>query len=209
LAACVAWRLGGATTYCLDGQVYSAGSAVSWLEQLELVSGAAQLDEIGAAETEALFVPSLAGLGAPFWAPEARGGWLGLSLATRRDDLVRAVIWGIAAQVASLAKAMGGDIGRPLERLRVDGGLTRSRALMQAQADLLRAPVELYPSADATALGVGALARLGSGGAETPSEAVGDWESVAVFEPKLAASAAEEYLSRWEDAALALAELAR
>jgi len=209
LAACVAWRLEGATTYCLDGQVYSAGSAVSWLEQLELVSGAAQLDEIGAAETEALFVPSLAGLGAPFWAPEARGGWLGLSLATSRDDLVRAVIWGIAAQVTSLAKAMGGDIGRPLERLRVDGGLTRSAALMQAQADLLRAPVELYPSADATALGVGAFARLGSGAAETPREAVGDWESVAVFEPKLAASAAEEYLSRWEDAALALAELSR
>ena len=209
LAACVAWQLGGATTYCLDGQVYSAGSAVSWLEQLELVSGAAQLDEIGAAETEALFVPSLAGLGAPFWAPEARGGWLGLSLATSRDDLVRAVIWGIAAQVTSLAKAMGGDIGRPLERLRVDGGLTRSAALMQAQADLLRTPVELYPSADATALGVGALARLGSGAAETPGEAVGDWESVAVFEPQLAAAAAEEYLSRWEDAALALAELAR
>jgi glycerol kinase len=208
LAACVAWRLGGATTYCLDGQVYSAGSAVSWLEQLELVSGAAQLDEIGAVETEALFVPALAGLGAPFWAPEARGGWLGLSLATSRDDLVRAVIWGIAAQVTSLAKAMGGDIGRPLERLRVDGGLTRSAALMQAQADLLRAPVELYPSADATALGVGAFARLGIGAAETPREAVGDWESVAVFEPQLAASAAEEYLSRWEDAALALAELA-
>jgi len=209
LAACVAWRLGGATTYCLDGQVYSAGSAVSWLEQLELVSGAAQLDEIGAAETEALFVPSLAGLGAPFWAPEARGAWLGLSLATSRDDLVRAVIWGIAAQVTSLAKAMGGDIGRPLERLRVDGGLTRSSALMQAQADLLQAPVELYPSADATALGVGAFARLGSGAAETPREAVGDWESVAVFEPQLAATAAEDYLSRWEEAALALAELAR
>jgi glycerol kinase len=207
LAACVAWRLAGATTYCLDGQVYSAGSAVSWLEQLELISGAAQLDEIGAAETEALFVPSLAGLGAPFWAPEARGGWLGLSLATRREDLVRAVIWGIAAQVASLAKAMGGDIGRPLERLRVDGGLTRSAALMQAQADLLQAPVELYPSADATALGVGALARLGSGAAETPGEAVGEWESVAVFEPELPAAAAEDYLSRWNAAALALAEL--
>jgi len=209
LAACVAWRLGGATTYCLDGQVYSAGSAVSWLEQLELVSGAAQLDEIGAAETEALFVPSLAGLGAPFWAPEARGAWLGLSLATSRDDLVSAVIWGIAAQVTSLAKAMGGDIGRPLERLRVDGGLTRSSALMQAQADLLQAPVELYPSADATALGVGAFARLGSGAAQTPREAVGDWESVAVFEPQLADTAAEDYLSRWEEAALALAELAR
>ena len=206
LAACVAWRLGGTTTYCLDGQVYSAGSAVSWLQELELISEPADLDRVGGGD-DVVFVPSLAGLGAPFWAPEARGGWLGLSLATRREDLVRAVIWGIAAQIASLAKAMQDDTGRPLERLRVDGGLTRSSALMQAQADLLQAPVELYPSADATALGVGAFARLGSGAAATPREAVGDWAPAGVFEPKLPAEQAEEQLARWHAAALALAEL--
>jgi glycerol kinase len=208
LAACVAWRLGGETTYCLDGQVYSAGSAVSWLEELDLISEAADLDRIGGGGDEVVFVPALAGLGAPFWSPEARGGWLGLSLAARREDLVRAVIWGIAAQVASLARAMEEDIGRPTERLRVDGGLTRSDALMQAQADLLQAPVELYPSADATALGVGALARLGSGGAATPAEAVGSWASAAVFEPRMQASEADERLGRWDAAARALAALA-
>jgi glycerol kinase len=210
LAACVAWRLDGSTTYCLDGQVYSAGSAVSWLEELALIEEAADLDRVSSADgEEAIFVPSLAGLGAPLWAPDARGGWLGLSLATRRDDLVRGVIWGIAAQVASLARAMGEDLGRPLERLRVDGGLTRSAALMQAQADLLQAPVERYPSADATALGVGALARLGSGHAATPEEAVGDWSPAEVFEPRLAADEARERLARWEAAAGALAELSR
>ena len=208
LAVCVAWRLGGATTYCLDGQVYSAGSAVSWLQELELISGPGDLDRLGAGAAEVVFVPSLAGLGAPFWSPDARGGWLGLSLATRREDLVRAVIWGIVAQVASLAKAMELDMGRPLERLRVDGGLTQSAALMQAQADLLQVPVELYPSPDATALGVGALARLGSGGAATPAEAVGDWAPAAVFEPSMSADEANERLARWHAAALALAELA-
>jgi glycerol kinase len=210
LAACVAWRLGGRSTYCLDGQVYSAGSAVSWLEELALIKEAADLDRISPDEgEEALFVPSLAGLGAPFWAPDARGGWLGLSLATSRDDLVRAVLWGIAAQVASLARAMGDDMGRPLERLRVDGGLTRSKALMQAQADLLQAPVERYPSADATALGAGALARLGSGVASTPQEAVGDWTPAEVFEPQMTAAEAQERLARWEAAAAALADLSR
>ena len=210
LAACVAWRLDGHTTYCLDGQVYSAGSAVSWLEELDLIKEAADLDRISSDEgEEALFVPSLAGLGAPFWAPDARGGWLGLSLATSRDDLVRAVIWGIAAQVASLARAMGDDMGRPLERLRVDGGLTRSKALMQAQADLLQAPVERYPSADATALGAGALARLGSGVASTPQEAVGDWTPAEVFEPRMTAAEAQERLARWEAAAAGLADLSR
>ncbi len=209
LAACVAWRLGGRTTYCLDGQVYSAGSAVSWLQELELISEAADLDRLDGETGGVLFVPSLAGLGAPFWAPEALGAWLGLSLATRREHLVGALVWGIAAQVAALARAMGDDVGRPLERLRVDGGLTRSAALMQAQADLLQAPVELYPSADATALGAGALARLGSGAAATPDEAVGSWASSAVFEPRMGAAEAEERLAAWNAAALALAELSR
>jgi glycerol kinase len=208
LAACVAWRLDGTTTYCLDGQVYSAGSAVSWLQELELISEPSDLDRVDSRDVDVVFVPSLAGLGAPFWSPEARGGWLGLSLATRREDLVRAVIWGIAAQVASLAKAMESDMGRALERLRVDGGLTRSSALMQAQADLLQAPIELYPSADATALGVGALARLGNRGAATPAEAVGDWAPSAVFEPTMSADEATERLARWHASALALAELA-
>ena len=207
LAACVAWRLDGTTTYCLDGQVYSAGSAVSWLQELELISEAADLDRLDGDTGGVVFVPSLAGLGAPFWAPEAKGGWFGLSLSTRREHLVRGLVWGIAAQVASLARAMGEDVGRPLERLRVDGGLTRSKALMQAQADLLQAPVELYPSADATALGVGALARLGSGSASTPAEAVGDWSSPATFEPNMSASEAEERLAKWEAAARALVEL--
>jgi glycerol kinase len=207
LAACVAWRLGGTTTYCLDGQVYSAGSAVSWLQELGLISEASDLDRLDGDTGGVVFVPALAGLGAPFWAPEAKGGWFGLSLSTRREHLVRGLAWGIAAQVASLARAMGEDVGRPLERLRVDGGLTRSKALMQAQADLLQAPVELYPSADATALGVGAFARLGSGSAATAAEAVGDWTSPATFEPRMSASEAEERLARWEGAARALVEL--
>jgi glycerol kinase len=210
LAACVAWRLNGITTYCLDGQVYTAASAVSWLEKLGLIGGAADLDGLGPERDRgALFVPALAGLAAPFWAPEARAGWIGLSLATDRDDLVRAVVWGIAAQIASLASAIGDDIGRPLDRLRVDGGLSRSAMLMQAQADLLQAPVERYPSPDATALGAGALARLGIGDVSSPTEAVGSWVPAATFEPRMNADEAHERLARWNRGASALADLSR
>lgn len=210
LAACVAWKLDGASTYCLDGQVYTAASAVTWLEKLGLIEGAADLDGIGAGEDRGvMFVPALAGLAAPFWAPQARGGWVGLSLATDRDDLVRAVVWGIAAQVASLAAAIGDDLGKPLERLRVDGGLARSSMLMQAQADLLQAPVERYPSPDATALGAGALARLGIGDSASPHEAVGGWAPTATFEPRMSADEAGERLAAWNASASALADLSR
>jgi glycerol kinase len=210
LAACVAWKLNGSATYCLDGQVYTAASVVSWLEQLGMIGGAADLDALGPERDRGvIFVPALAGLAAPFWEPQARGAWVGLSLATDREDLVRAVAWGIAAQVASLARSIGEDLGRPLERLRVDGGLSRSSLLMQSQADLLQAPVERYPSADATALGAAALARLGVGAAATPPDAVGAWTPAATFEPTMEADRAQERLARWHRAAEAMADLAR
>jgi len=201
LAACVAWQAGRETSYCLDGQVYTAGAAVGWLERLGLITGPAELDGLcgaaspGAEQTQ--FIPGLAGLGAPFWAPQARGAWVGLSLATSREDLVSAVVWGIAAQVATLAQAMSADLGAPLARLRVDGGLTRSRVLLQAQADLLQIPVEVYPSADATALGIAALARLGAGGAATLADAVGAWTPSLVVEPVMSAAQASERLQRF------------
>jgi glycerol kinase len=213
LAACVAWMLGGESTYCLDGQIYTAAAAVTWLEQLGLIGGASELDAVcgGAAPAAGapVFVPALAGLGAPYWAPQARGAWLGLSLACGREDLVRSVIWGIAAQVAILAGAMGEDAGTGLDRLRVDGGLSRSASLLQAQADLLQVPVERYPSPDATALGIAAFARIGAGGASSPGEAVGQWQPAAVFEPRMSADEAAERLGSFQSAARALIDLAR
>ena len=207
LAACVAWRLRGETTYCLDGQVHSAGSAADWLARVGLIGGVAELDRAEGEDRGVVFVPGLAGLGAPFWAPAAKGAWLGLSLATGRGDLVLALVWGIAAQVACLAGAIARDTGVPLRRLRVDGGLTRSTRLMQAQADLLQVPVECYPSADATARGVAALARLGAGGADSAEAAVGSWSPAAVYEPRMTAAQARERLERWRAAADAVARL--
>jgi glycerol kinase len=109
--------------------------------------------------------------------------------------------------VAWLARAVADDLGQPLARLRVDGGLTRSVLLMQTQADLLQAPVEVYPSPHATALGVAAFARLGIGRAATPEAAVGGWQPAAVYEPRIGNDEAEARLQRWRRAALAAAEL--
>jgi len=190
----VAWRLGGAVTYCLDGQVYTAGSALRWL------TGAGVLREPGAVGGTVpdagglTFVPALAGLGAPYWAPDARGLLTGLHLGTSRGHIARAVAEGIAASVALLVSAAVADLGRPLTALRVDGGLTRSRLLMQAQADLLQVPVLICQSADATALGVAALARLGTGDAASAAEAVGAAEVETVVEPSITADQAAERL---------------
>jgi glycerol kinase len=207
LSASVAWRLGGEATYCLDGQVYTAGAAVRWLTGLGLLPGAEGLDAAGASVPDsggAVFVPALAGLGAPHWRPDARGAFLGLGLGVTRAHLARAVIEGIAASVALLAAAVTADIGAPLGRLRADGGLTRSRLLVQAQADLLQAPVEVSRSQDATALGVAALARLGAGECTALAEAVGQAEVEWVAEPAITPDQAAERCSVYNSAVQAV-----
>ena len=173
LSASVAWRLAGATAYCLDGQVYTAGSALRWLAEVGVLAAPADLDRVAGTVPDSggvTFVPALAGLGAPQWAPHARGQLVGLTLATEKGHIARAVAEGIAASVTLLAEAAAADLGGPLTALRVDGGLTRSRVLMQAQADLLQVPVLVSRTPDATALGVAALAglALGEPGQEEP-----------------------------------------
>ncbi|MGW6783123.1 FGGY family carbohydrate kinase [Streptomyces sp. NPDC054987] len=207
LVGCVAWQLGGETSYCLDGQVYTAASAVRWLTDLGVISGAQDLDTVGAAAPDAggvTFVPALAGLAAPWWRGDLRGSVTGLGLDTTAGHLVHALCDGIAAQVAELADAVATDLGAPLAALRVDGGLTRSALLMQAQADLLQIPVEVSALPDATALGVGAVARLGLDPSLGVHEALPRWEPSAVYEPKADAGQAAERRARFRSAVAAL-----
>lgn len=210
LVGCVAWRLAGVPTWCLDAQVFTVGAAVHWLQELGLIAEPSDLDRLGGTVVDSggvQFVPALAGLGAPFWKPDARAAFTGLSLATERAHVVRAVIDGVAANVAWLARTAGADLGAPLQRLRVDGGLTRSRLLLQRQADLAQVPIEVYPSPDATALGVAAFARLGIGQAATATDAVGVWEPSVIVEPSIDAAEADERLAAWRRAADATAAL--
>ncbi|MGZ9935248.1 FGGY family carbohydrate kinase [Streptomyces sp. NC-S4] len=207
LVGCVAWRLAGRTSYCLDGQVYTAASAVRWLTDLGVISGAADIDTVGGRVPDAggvTFVPALAGLAAPWWRGDLRGSVTGLGLDTTAGHLVRALCDGVAAQVAELADAAATDLGAPLTTLRVDGGLTRSALLMQAQADLLGIPVEVSALPDVTALGVGAVARLGSDPSLTVAEAVPEWKPSAVYEPRADAAQAAERRARFRAAVSAL-----
>ncbi|MFF1957458.1 FGGY family carbohydrate kinase [Streptomyces sp. NPDC058220] len=207
LVSCVAWRLGGRTSYCLDGQVYTAASAVRWLTDLGVISGAADLDPVGLSVPDSggvTFVPALAGLAAPWWRGDLRGSVTGLGLDTGAGHLVRALCEGIAAQVVELADAVATDLGTPLTCLRVDGGLTRSALLMQTQADLLQRPVEVSALPDVTALGVGALARLGLDPELALRQVIPEWKPAAVYEPRIGAAEAADRLGVFRSAVAAL-----
>ena len=210
LVGCPAWRLGDEITYCLDGQVYTVGSAITWLIDMGIIAEPADLDRVGATVDGTggvTFVPALAGLAAPYWRPQAKAAFTGLTLATERGHLVRAAIEGVVAQVALLAQAAGRDLGTPLTRLRVDGGLTRSTLLLQIQADLLQAPVEVYPSPHATALGVAAFADLGAKPTSQVKVNREAWHPDLIVEPRIGADEAAERLAAWQRVATATMDL--
>ena len=206
LSSSVAWQQGGSSTYCLDGQVYTAASAVQWLEKLTFIDTAADMDHVAAEDSHGvLCVPALAGLAAPWWRPDATATFTGMTLSTGSEHLVRAVLEGIAAQVAELARAMSADLGQPLQRLRVDGGLTQSRVLMQAVADLMRIPVDVYPSQHATPLGAAALARCAMNPGLALEDAIIQWSPSQTYEPQWSDARAEEFSARWRSVADSLA----
>jgi glycerol kinase len=193
LTPSVAWRLNGNSTYCLDGQVFTAASAVRWLVDLGVIGSAEDLDRVGSQVPDTAgvsFVPALAGLGAPWGRPDALASLTGLSLATSPGHLVRALIEGIAAQVAEMAAAVSQDVGVSVMTLRVDGGLTRSTLLMQSQADLLQIPVEVGASPHATALGAAAFSRLGLDPNLALTAALEPWEPMQTYLPQISADEA-------------------
>lgn len=167
LLTTVAWRLGGETSYALEGSVFVGGAVIQWLRDgLGMLASATDSHSIASSvdNTEGVYlVPAFAGLGAPHWDPFARGVICGLHRGTTAAHLVRAALESIAFQSADLLSAMSQDAGTLLHELRVDGGASQNDFLMQFQADLVGVPVVRSQIAETTALGAAFLAGLAAG----------------------------------------------
>jgi glycerol kinase len=124
-----------------------------------------------------------------------------MTLSTERGHIVLAVLQGIAAQIAELVAAINADSPSRLSRLRADGGLTQSRVLMQACADILQVPVDVYPSAHATALGGAALAQLSLQPQQSLRDVVSDWRPSATYEATWTTDRTDEFRSAWHELA--------
>jgi glycerol kinase len=160
----VAWRVNGSTEWALDGGVFTAGALLDWLSRdLGLAEGppalaasAAEVEDSGGVRV----LPALAGVGAPWWKPEARAVFSGMTSGTRPPHIARAALEGIAWRVADVLSAVRETV--PVDVLRVDGGLTRDPTLLQLQADFTGVSVQ-RGAVDATVAGAAALAAVGAG----------------------------------------------
>jgi glycerol kinase len=204
LVSTIAWRIGSRTTYALEGSAFVAGAAVQWLRDgLGVIRNAADVEALARSVPSSdgvVFVPALAGLGAPHWDSEARGSITGLTRATTAAHLARATLEGIAFEVHDLLDAMTKDAGRCIERLRVDGGAARNDLLLQFQADISCVCVERPSDVESTARGAALLAGLGVGFFEHEAHAASAVPWDRSFRPKMAPSERAAHIGRWKSA---------
>jgi glycerol kinase len=201
LLTTVGWRLDGQTTYALEGSAFIAGAAVQWLRDgLGIIDSAEAIEDLAASVPDSggvVFVPALAGLGAPHWRPNARGLFTGITGGTTRAHIVRAVLEGVALQIADILTAMEADAGLSLDTLKVDGGAARNNLLMQFQCDILRTSTVRPTVLETTALGAAFLAGLATGFWDSPDRVREAWAEDSTFFPDMRDDVVEGHLAAW------------
>jgi glycerol kinase len=204
LLTTVAWKLGNTTHYALEGSSFIAGAAVQWLRDgLKVIKKAPDVEALAASVKDSgdvVFVPALAGLGAPHWRPEARGLFAGIDRSTTVAHLARATLEGVALQIHDLAEAMRRDSGRDIPTFKADGGAAANNLLMQYQADLLGVPVVRPRNLETTALGAAFLAGLGAGVWTSPDAIRRAWKADRTFKPKMKPEVRARHLEKWKQA---------
>jgi len=203
LLATIAWGIEEQVTYALEASIFVTGAAVQWLRDgLGIIDRADQTEALAASlesNDGVYFVPALTGLGSPHWDPYARGTIVGLTRGTGKAHLARAALEAIAYQTVDAVRAQEESSGRRLEVLKVDGGASSNRWLMQFQANVLGAPVVVPEIPETTALGAAYLAGVGAGTWQL-DEIASMWKASQVFEPAMSRDQADSLLADWRRA---------
>jgi glycerol kinase len=166
LSTTIAWGVAGKVAYALEGNISVSGQAAAFTTSLLGLADEAALTQMAqtvASSDGVVFVPALAGLGAPHWRADVRGLFTGMSLATKPAHFARATLEAIALQIHDVFAAMQADCGGTLSALSTDGGASRNDLLMQIQADVLQRPVRRSRLAELSAIGAGIMAGFATG----------------------------------------------
>lgn len=204
LLSTIGWAIGDEIVYALEGSVFSAGAAVQWLRDgLGIIDTSAESESLATTVDDnggVYLVPAFVGLGAPYWDMYARGAIVGLTRGTTRAHVARAALESIAYQTRDVLDLMRLDAGTTISSLRVDGGATENRLLMQFQADIMGVPIQRSAVKETTALGAGYLAGLAVGFWDSSDEIASLWQTDAIFHPTMDESQREGLYSDWQRA---------
>ncbi len=200
----ISWRINGKINYMLEGYVATAGTLIDWLGGgIGLSDTPKVLNELAGDCTDTAgvtFVPANSGIRFPYFNPDARGCVFGLSLATHKKHVARAVLEGIALSLHEVIYGMSADTKVPITALKVDGGVSKSDILLQCLADFANISVMRAPEPDMTATGVAYMAGLGVGIWKDLDDLKKIEQKYQTFEPKMSDADRQKKLAEWKKA---------
>ncbi|MDO5021715.1 MAG: glycerol kinase GlpK [Eubacteriales bacterium] len=204
LITTTAWRLQGKPTYAFEGSIFMGGATIQWLrDELKLITSAMESEEVAKSVPDsggAYLVPAFTGLGAPYWSMYARGTLVGMTRGTNRAHIVRAALESIAYQSRDLFDAMAKDSGKMPENMRVDGGASANKFLMQFQSDIMGVQIIRPEVLETTALGAALFAGLAVGVYDNMHDISRVWNAQDEFIPSMAEIDRQKALSGWDRA---------
>ncbi len=204
LVPMIAWNLGGEVTYVLEGYLGTTGCVIQWLcEGLRIAQDPSETDGMARTvkDTGGLYVvPAFQGLTSPYWDPLARGIMVGLTRGTKKEQVVRATLEGIAYCCKDIVLAMEEDSGVKVTSMKVDGGASRNDFLLQFMADLLNVEIERPDMVETTSLGAAFFAGLKVGYWTSKEDIIRHRKVERKFLPAMEKSEREIRYKKWKKA---------
>ncbi|MEN8076207.1 glycerol kinase GlpK [Clostridioides difficile] len=204
LLTTIAIGLNGKVKYALEGSVFMGGAIIQWLrDELGLINDAKDSEYFAEKVTDnggVYVVPAFVGLGAPYWDMYARGAIFGLTRGANKNHIIRAALESIAYQVKDLLDAMEEDSNCKIKTLKVDGGASKNKLLMQFQSDICNIDVKKPIITETTALGAAYLAGLAVGYFDSIEEISEKWYTGEVYKAKLNSEKRVELYKGWKKA---------
>ena len=163
----LAWGVGGKVAYVLEGNINYTGAVTRWIvDDLGLIPSAKEASAMAKQanpDDETYLVPAFSGLNAPYWDSNAKAVICGMTRTTSKAEIVKAAEECIAYQIADIVNVMSQEAGISIDSMRVDGGPTRDRYLMQFQSDILSIPLLVSQVEELSGTGAAFVAGLALG----------------------------------------------
>lgn len=203
MVSTICWSTKDRVDYALEGVIVTCGATIEWLKnQLGLFAESTETESMATSVPDnngVYLVPAFSGLGAPHWKMEAKAMITGLTFGADKNHLVRAALESIPFQIKDVISAMEEESGTPLIELKIDGGISANRFVVQMIADLLHTPVVSIGIADVSALGAALIAGLEDGIYSGIDELSAVHQKQLTVKPEASSEAASKAYMGWKE----------
>lgn len=200
----VAWRLDGKVSFLLEGLSHNTGNIIDWIqEELEFYDDPRKTEEMAKSvdSTDGVFfLPTFtSGISFPYWDPTARGNIFGISLKTKKEHIVRAVLNGICFRIKDFVEGIIADTEISVDKIKADGGVSQNTYVLQFLADILGMEVEHSQNPETTALGAAFIAGLATNFWESRNQLKEIRKVDNIYKPKMSEERRQSLYNAWKD----------